>query len=66
MGKQKNFRRFYDSLPILGKDGSLAETGPDWPAAGKLRAKTGTRRCDRRFDLDQFWIAKLRQLKTLT
>src|SRR5215216_4866536 len=21
------------------------------------------RRCDRRFDLDQFWIAKLRQLK---
>lgn len=42
MSKQKYFRRFYDSLPILGRDGSLADTGRDWPAAGKLRAKTGT------------------------
>jgi PBP4 family serine-type D-alanyl-D-alanine carboxypeptidase len=42
MSKQKYFRLFYDSLPILGRDGSLADTGRDWPAAGKLRAKTGT------------------------
>ena len=42
MSKQKYFRRFYDSLPILGRDGSLADIGRDLPAAGKLRAKTGT------------------------
>jgi PBP4 family serine-type D-alanyl-D-alanine carboxypeptidase len=42
MSKQKYSRLFYDSLPILGRDGSLADTGRDWPAAGKLRAKTGT------------------------
>ena len=42
MSKQKYFRLFYDSLPILGRDGSLADIGRDWPAAGKLRAKTGT------------------------
>jgi D-alanyl-D-alanine carboxypeptidase/D-alanyl-D-alanine-endopeptidase (penicillin-binding protein 4) len=42
MAKQKDFRRFYDSLPILGRDGTLADTGRNLPAAGKLRAKTGT------------------------
>ena len=42
MSKQKYFRRYYDSLPILGRDGSLADIGRDLPAAGKLRAKTGT------------------------
>jgi PBP4 family serine-type D-alanyl-D-alanine carboxypeptidase len=42
MSKQKDFRRFYDSLPILGRDGTLADTGRNLPAAGKLRAKTGT------------------------
>jgi len=42
MTKQKDFRRFYDSLPILGRDGTLADTGRNLPAAGKLRAKTGT------------------------
>jgi len=42
MSKQKYFRRFYDSLPILGRDGSLVDIGRDWPAAGKLHAKTGT------------------------
>ena len=42
MSKQKYFRLFYDSLPILGREGSLADIGRDWPAAGKLRAKTGT------------------------
>ena len=42
MTKQKEFRSFHDALPILGKDGSLADTLPNSPAAGKLRAKTGT------------------------
>ena len=42
MSKQKDFRRFYDSLPILGRDGTLADTGRNLSAAGKLRAKTGT------------------------
>jgi D-alanyl-D-alanine carboxypeptidase/D-alanyl-D-alanine-endopeptidase (penicillin-binding protein 4) len=42
MAKQKNFRYFHDALPILGVDGSLWETQRESPAAGKLRAKTGT------------------------
>jgi D-alanyl-D-alanine carboxypeptidase len=42
MSKQKNFRYFHDALPILGRDGSLWDTQRDSPAAGKLRAKTGT------------------------
>ena len=42
MTKQKDFRRFYDSLPIMGRDGTLADTGRNLPVAGKLRAKTGT------------------------
>ena len=32
-----------DSLPVLGKDGSLANVLPDSPAAGKVRMKTGNR-----------------------
>ncbi|HEV8430252.1 MAG TPA: D-alanyl-D-alanine carboxypeptidase/D-alanyl-D-alanine-endopeptidase [Pyrinomonadaceae bacterium] len=42
MTKQKEFRSFYEALPILGKDGSLADTLRNSPAAGKVRAKTGT------------------------
>jgi len=42
MTKQRDFRRFYDSLPIMGRDGTLADTGRNLPVAGKLRAKTGT------------------------
>ena len=33
----------YDSLPILGKDGTIANVLPDSPAAGKVRMKTGNR-----------------------
>jgi len=33
----------FDSLPILGKDGSLANIQPDSPAAGKAQLKTGNR-----------------------
>jgi PBP4 family serine-type D-alanyl-D-alanine carboxypeptidase len=42
MARQKTFRSYFDSLPILGVDGSLAEMGTDSPAKGKIRAKTGT------------------------
>jgi PBP4 family serine-type D-alanyl-D-alanine carboxypeptidase len=42
MARQKNFRNFYDALPILGRDGTLWDTQRDSPAVGRLRAKTGT------------------------
>lgn len=42
MAAQKEGDPFREALPILGRDGTLARTGRDSPAAGKLRAKTGT------------------------
>ncbi|HEX3251743.1 MAG TPA: D-alanyl-D-alanine carboxypeptidase/D-alanyl-D-alanine-endopeptidase [Pyrinomonadaceae bacterium] len=42
MTKQKDSRSFHDALPILGRDGTLADTLRNSPAAGKLHAKTGT------------------------
>lgn len=42
MNRQKTFPSYFDSLPILGVDGSLAEIGTDSPARGKVFAKTGT------------------------
>jgi len=33
---------FFRALPILGKDGTLADVGPTSPAAGHIFAKTGT------------------------
>jgi D-alanyl-D-alanine carboxypeptidase/D-alanyl-D-alanine-endopeptidase (penicillin-binding protein 4) len=42
MMKQKDSRSFHDALPILGRDGTLADTLRNSPAAGKLHAKTGT------------------------
>jgi D-alanyl-D-alanine carboxypeptidase/D-alanyl-D-alanine-endopeptidase (penicillin-binding protein 4) len=42
MSKQKDFQFFYDSLPILGRDGTLFDIQPASPAAGKVHAKTGT------------------------
>jgi D-alanyl-D-alanine carboxypeptidase/D-alanyl-D-alanine-endopeptidase (penicillin-binding protein 4) len=33
----------FDSLPILGRDGTLANVQPDSPAAGKAQLKTGNR-----------------------
>lgn len=36
------FQNFYNALPILGVDGSLEDFGMHSPAAGKVRAKTGT------------------------
>jgi D-alanyl-D-alanine carboxypeptidase len=42
MKDQATFPFYFDSLPILGVDGSLAEIGIDSPARGKVFAKTGT------------------------
>ena len=42
MSEQKDFQIFRDSLPILGRDGSLWNIQRDSPAAGKFYAKTGT------------------------
>lgn len=39
---QPFFADFKKSLPILGKDGTLAEIQPNSPAAGHVFAKTGT------------------------
>jgi D-alanyl-D-alanine carboxypeptidase/D-alanyl-D-alanine-endopeptidase (penicillin-binding protein 4) len=33
---------FYDSLPVLGRDGTLTETLPGSPASGHVHAKTGS------------------------
>ncbi len=42
MSKQKDFSDFNRALPILGKDGTLAKIQVNSPAAGHVRAKTGT------------------------
>jgi D-alanyl-D-alanine carboxypeptidase/D-alanyl-D-alanine-endopeptidase (penicillin-binding protein 4) len=43
MAKHPAAREYFDALPILGVDGTLAEGVPkDSPARGKARAKTGT------------------------
>jgi D-alanyl-D-alanine carboxypeptidase/D-alanyl-D-alanine-endopeptidase (penicillin-binding protein 4) len=39
---KEHFEKFYDALPILGVDGSLADFGKKTDAVGKARAKTGT------------------------
>ncbi|HET6219500.1 MAG TPA: D-alanyl-D-alanine carboxypeptidase/D-alanyl-D-alanine-endopeptidase [Acidobacteriaceae bacterium] len=41
-GRRGTFPSYFNSLPILGVDGSLAEIGIDSPARGKVFAKTGT------------------------
>ncbi len=40
--EQPDFDRWRDTLPILGVDGTLAETAKNSPAAGKVFAKTGS------------------------
>ncbi len=39
---QEQFQSFYNSLPILGVDGSLADFGKNTTIVGKMRAKPGT------------------------
>jgi PBP4 family serine-type D-alanyl-D-alanine carboxypeptidase len=40
--KQPGFEAFFNALPILGKDGSLAKIQKESPAVGHVFAKTGT------------------------
>lgn len=43
MSKQPRlFRMFYNSLSVAGVDGTIADRMSNYPAAGNLRAKTGT------------------------
>jgi D-alanyl-D-alanine carboxypeptidase/D-alanyl-D-alanine-endopeptidase (penicillin-binding protein 4) len=43
MAARPDFRSFDAALPVLGRDGTLADAvGPDSPALGHARAKTGT------------------------
>lgn len=42
MAKQSDSATFQRALPILGRDGTLWNIQPDSPAAGHVRAKTGT------------------------
>jgi PBP4 family serine-type D-alanyl-D-alanine carboxypeptidase len=40
--RQPYFDAYYRAMPILGRDGTLADVTPDSPAAGHVYAKTGT------------------------
>lgn len=42
MSRQPYGRLFFDSLPVLGRDGTLSATMKDSPAAGHVHAKTGS------------------------
>ncbi|MFF4621376.1 D-alanyl-D-alanine carboxypeptidase [Nonomuraea jabiensis] len=42
MARQRYFRDFHRALPIMGRDGTLADVQVDSPAAGHVHAKTGT------------------------
>ena len=42
MSKRPDFPAFHAALPILGKDGTLAQIQTESPAAGHVHAKTGT------------------------
>lgn len=42
MSKQATMSPYFDALPILGVDGSLAEIGLNSPAKGQVHVKTGT------------------------
>ena len=33
---------YFDSLPVAGQDGTLADRLKEWPAAGRIHAKTGS------------------------
>ncbi len=39
---EDQFKLFYNALPILGVDGSIAKAAQNIPAVGKVHGKTGT------------------------
>jgi D-alanyl-D-alanine carboxypeptidase/D-alanyl-D-alanine-endopeptidase (penicillin-binding protein 4) len=42
MSRQPYGQLFFEALPVLGRDGTLAEVLMDSPAAGRVHAKTGS------------------------
>jgi len=42
LSRQPYGKTFFDSLPVLGRDGTLTEVMQDSPAAGHVHAKTGS------------------------
>ncbi|WP_143268887.1 D-alanyl-D-alanine carboxypeptidase/D-alanyl-D-alanine endopeptidase [Amycolatopsis vastitatis] len=42
MARQPYFTRYREGLPVMGRDGTLADVLPNSPAAGRVFAKTGT------------------------
>jgi D-alanyl-D-alanine carboxypeptidase len=42
MSRHPYGRLFFDSLPVLGRDGTLSQMMKDSPAAGHVHAKTGS------------------------
>lgn len=42
MARQPYFTPYHRAMPILGRDGTLADVAPDSPVAGRVHAKTGT------------------------
>lgn len=42
MAHQPHYQMFHDSLPVLGKDGTLVDIQKQSPAVGQVFAKTGT------------------------
>jgi serine-type D-Ala-D-Ala carboxypeptidase/endopeptidase (penicillin-binding protein 4) len=42
LARQRYFTAYRAALPVMGRDGTLADIVPDSPAAGRVFAKTGT------------------------
>jgi D-alanyl-D-alanine carboxypeptidase/D-alanyl-D-alanine-endopeptidase (penicillin-binding protein 4) len=42
MAHQPYFTAYHQSMPVLGRDGTLTDVAPDSPVAGRVHAKTGT------------------------
>jgi D-alanyl-D-alanine carboxypeptidase/D-alanyl-D-alanine-endopeptidase (penicillin-binding protein 4) len=42
MARQRYFTAYREALPVMGRDGTLADVLPDSPAAGHVYAKTGS------------------------
>ena len=42
MGREKTFPVFYESIPVVGESGTVRNLAKNTPAAGNIRAKSGT------------------------